>query len=76
MAGSIRQDRSHDRILQCFFGDISQAKELMKRHLSFISVEPIFRKRLSIYTTMPVFVLPWEIFLLDSGFEKEEVRKF
>ena len=74
MSGSISQEGSHDRVLRRFFSDISKAKELMTRHLSFVSVEPTFCKRLSIFTTMPVFVLPWEILLLDSGFEQEEVR--
>jgi hypothetical protein len=55
---------SDDRLLGEFFRDESEAKALMYRHLSFISVEPVIGRRLTIFTTMPGFVFPWEIFLL------------
>lgn len=73
MSGSMNQHCSYARLLGNFFGDESEAKALMCRHLSFISVEPVIGRRLTIFTTMPVFVLPWEIFLLESGFRRDQV---
>lgn len=77
MSGKTSQPDLHDRYLLEFFGTVSdaasEAKALMKQHLSFISVEPVFRRRLSIFVRMPVLVLPWEMFLLSSGYRREEV---
>ncbi|KAJ6117853.1 hypothetical protein N7523_005604 [Penicillium sp. IBT 18751x] len=72
VAGSISQEGSHDRILRHFFGDVGEAKALMERYLSLISVEPVFCKRLTIFVITPVHVLPWEIFLEKAGFELDE----
>ena len=73
MSGSVNRHCSDDRLLGRFFRDESKAKALMYRHLSFISVEPVIGRRLTIFTTMPVYVFPWETLLLESGFRREQV---
>lgn len=73
MLGSVNRHCSDGRLLERFFRDDSKAKALMHRHLSFISVEPVIGRRLTIFTTMPVYVFPWETVLLESGFRREQV---
>lgn len=60
-------------ILKEFFGKIDSSKSILKDTKGLLVVDPILRKRATIYIVIPVDAFRWHEFLTRASYSVEEV---